>query len=84
MSKEPGESQESDFLPEKSESSARNVLEDCREFRLYSIYGQIFGQSGMSQKSADVHLFCYFLDSHMMVLHHHRIHFSNDMVILDC
>ena len=30
-SKEPGKSQESSFSPEKSESSARNVLEHCRD-----------------------------------------------------
>ena len=73
-SKEPGKPQESGFLPKKSKSSARNVLED-------SLDGQIFGQNGMCQKSADVYLFCNFLDSYTIFLHHHSIHFGNDLVI---
>ena len=78
-SKEPGEPQESGFLPKKSESSVRNVLKRCRDRGAnccHSLHGQIFGQNGMCQKSADVHLFCNFLDSPASP----QVHFGNDLV----
>ena len=45
---------------------------------------KIFDQNGMCQKRTDVHLFCNFSDSRMMVLHHPSIDFGNDLVILAC